>query len=211
MWRSLVGCFCSSSTGASIGEISRSKRPSSQARLARGCDSNPNASMSSRVMPRRLAIRSAASNWLGRSMSHDSARQLRSGPALAPRPTRLIASIPHAMPTSIAPAAIRPAIRWLACCPLPHWQSTVVAPTCSGRPAVSHAVRLMLLDCSPYCVTQPPMSCSTSPASMPAFSTTAFCTAPSSSVACSPDSHPLRLPIGLRVASTITGLPMGSG
>ena len=34
MWRSLVGCFCSSSTGASIGEISRSKRPSSQARLA---------------------------------------------------------------------------------------------------------------------------------------------------------------------------------
>ena len=38
---------------------------------------------------------------------------------------------------SIAPVAIRPAIRWLACWPLPHWQSTVVAPTCSGRPAVS--------------------------------------------------------------------------
>jgi hypothetical protein len=30
-------------------------------------------------------------------------------------------------------------------------------------------------------------------------------------VACSPDSHPARLPIGLRVASTITGLPMTSG
>jgi hypothetical protein len=27
-------------------------------------------------------------------------------------------------------------------------------------------------------------------------------------VACSPDNHPARLPIGLRVASTITGLPM---
>ncbi len=104
--------------------------------------------MSSRVMPRRLAIRSAAVNWSGRSMSQDSARQLRSGPALAPSPTRLIASMPQAMPTSIAPMAISPAIRWLACWPLPHWQSTVVAPTCSGKPAVSQAVRVMLLDCS---------------------------------------------------------------
>src|ERR1700722_10537742 len=65
--------------------------------------------MSARVMPRRLAMRSAASNWLGRSMSQDSARQLRSGPALAPSPTRLIASIPQAMPMSMAPAAISPA------------------------------------------------------------------------------------------------------
>jgi hypothetical protein len=30
-------------------------------------------------------------------------------------------------------------------------------------------------------------------------------------VACSPDNHPARLPMGLRVASTITGVPMGSG
>ncbi len=36
---------------------------------------------------------------------------------------------------SMAPAAIRPAIRWLACCPLPHWQSMVVAPACSGKPS----------------------------------------------------------------------------
>ncbi|COV68046.1 Uncharacterised protein [Mycobacterium tuberculosis] len=72
--------------------------------------------------------------------------------------------MPQAMPTSMAPAAINPAIRWLACWPLPHWQSTVVAPTCSGKPAVSQATRLMLLDCSPNWVTQPPMTCSTSPA-----------------------------------------------
>lgn len=32
-----------------------------------------------------------------------------------------------------------------------------------------------------------------------------LCTAPNNSVACSPDSHPLRLPMGLRVASTMTG------
>ncbi len=164
------------------------------------------------MIPRRFAIRSAAVNWSGMSMSHDSARiRDRSGPALAPRPTRLMASMPHAMPTSMAPEAISPAIRWLACCALPHWQSMVVAPTCSGRPAVSQATRVMLLDCSPYCVTQPPMACSTSAASMPARSTTAFCVAPSSSVACSPDSHPLRFPIGLRVASTMTGLPMEPG
>ncbi len=68
--------------------------------------------MSARVMPRRLAMRSAAVNWSGMSMSQDSARILeRSGPALAPRPTRLIASMPQAMPMSMAPAAISPAIR----------------------------------------------------------------------------------------------------
>ena len=58
---------------------------------------------------------------------------------------------------SMAPAAIRPAISRLACCPLPHWQSTVVAPACSGRPAISQATRVMLLDCSANCVTQPPI------------------------------------------------------
>ena len=143
------------------------------------------------------------------SRSQDCARIAeRSGPALAPRPTRLIASIPQAIPTSIAPVAINPAMRWLACWALPHWQSMVVAPTCSGSPAVSQATRVTLLDCSPYWVTQPPMTCSTCPGSIPALSTTALWTAPSSSVACSPDSQPLRFPIGLRVASTMTGLPM---
>jgi hypothetical protein len=48
-------------------------------------------------------------------------------------------------------------------------------------------------------------------ASMPAFSTSARWTAPSNSVACRPDSQPLRFPMGLRVASTMTGLPMRSG
>jgi hypothetical protein len=30
-------------------------------------------------------------------------------------------------------------------------------------------------------------------------------------VACRPDNHPFRLPMGLRVASTMTGLPIPSG
>jgi len=104
-----------------------------------------------------------------------------------------------------------PATSPLACRPLPHWQSTVVAPTCSGSPATNQPTRVMLLDCSPYCVTQPPITCSTWPASIPAFSTSAFCVAPNSSVACRPDNQPFRLPIGLRVASTMTGLPIPSG
>ena len=75
---------------------------------------------------------------------------------------------------SIAPVAISPAMRWLACWPLLHWQSTVVVLTSCGKPAVSHDTRVMSLDCSANCVTQPQMSCSTSPASIPAFSTSAF-------------------------------------
>jgi hypothetical protein len=54
---------------------------------------------------------------------------------------------------------VRPAINPFACWPLPHWQSTVIAPTCSGSPATSPQRRVMLLDCSPNCVTQPPTIC----------------------------------------------------
>src|SRR5439155_121797 len=46
---------------------------------------------------------------------------------LAPSPTLLMASTPQPMPMSMASAAMRPAIRWLACWAEPHWQSTVVA------------------------------------------------------------------------------------
>ena len=211
--RSDVGCFCSSSTGASIGLISRSNRPSAQACLALRCDSKPNWSMSSRVMPRRLAIRSAAVNWSGRSMSHDSGRRMLRGRDRRWRPARR-GSSPRCRtrcrcrwrpPRSARRSGGWPAgrcrtgsRRW--------WRRRARAD-----PATSQPTRVMLLDCSPNCVTQPPMICSTSPASMPAFSTRAFCTAPSSSVACRPDNHPFRLPIGLRVASTMTGLPIPPG
>jgi hypothetical protein len=46
------------------GTISRSKRPSSIARIARWWDSSANASMSSRVMSHFSAIISAPRNWL---------------------------------------------------------------------------------------------------------------------------------------------------
>ena len=64
------------STGASIGETSRSNRCSSQARLAFCWETSPRWSRSDQVRPRRLAIRSAAVNWSGMSISQDSARIL---------------------------------------------------------------------------------------------------------------------------------------
>jgi hypothetical protein len=74
------------------------------------------------------AMRSAAPNWSGMSQGKSSGLE-RPGPlnALAPRPTRLMASTPQAIPTSMASALIRLATKLLACWADPHWQSTVVA------------------------------------------------------------------------------------
>ena len=94
------------------------------------------------------------------------------------------------MTTSAAPEAMRPAPRLVACCDEPHWLSTVVAATVSGSPAVSHAVRAMLKDCSPTWVTQPPTTWSTSAGSMPDRSMRAFWTAPSRSAGCMVESPP---------------------
>ena len=47
--------------------------------------------------------------------------------ALAPSGMRLIVSTPQPMDASSAPAAIRLAAMWFACCDDPHWQSMVVA------------------------------------------------------------------------------------
>ncbi len=85
-------------------------------------------------------------------------------PTFARSGTRDIASTPQPTPTVIASAAIRPAIRWTACCPEPHWASRVRQPVWYGSPACSQAVLVMLFDCSPACVTQPPATCSTAAA-----------------------------------------------
>ena len=128
--RSSVGFPSSPTTGASMGTTSASNLPSAHARAAFCCDRSPRPSMSSRVMPRLFAIRSAARNWLGESQGHSGGRG-EPGPLtpLAPSGTRLIASTPQAMPMSIAPAMTRLATKLLACWPEPHWQSTVVAAT----------------------------------------------------------------------------------
>src|ERR1700683_3267089 len=129
-------------------------------------------------------------------------------PELDPRGTRLMASTPQATPTSIAPAAIKLLTKWLDCWEEPHWQSMVVAATSYGRPESNQAVRVTLKPCSPAGVTPPPTTCSTMEGSIPERLTTSAWAAPSMSAGRNPESHPLRLPIGVRTASTMTGLPM---
>src|SRR5213592_699708 len=90
------------------------------------------------------------------------------------------------------------------CCEEPHCRSTVVPGMVSGNPAASHALRPMLSDCSPIWETQPMMLSSISPGSTPALVTTSCITVASRSTGWMPANDPLRLPIGLRTASTIT-------
>ena len=195
-------------SAAFTGTVSRSKRPAAHAAPARSCERRPNASIRARVSPRRAAIRSAATNWFGRSMSQPSGRgEPTPVPTFARSGTRDIASTPQPMPTLIAPAAMRPAIRCTACCAEPHCASRVRQPVWYGSPACSQAVLVTLLDCSPACVTQPPATCSTAAASRPARSSSAVCAAPRISAACRPESAPPRRPIGVRTASTITAVP----
>lgn len=120
---------CSSSVvGTWTAYVSRLNRSSAQATAARSCEISPSESTFSRVSPRRRAMRSAASNWLGRSTFHSSGQGF-PGPCLEPLPsgTRDMASTPQLMPTSMTPAATMLATMWEACCEEPHWQSTVVA------------------------------------------------------------------------------------
>ena len=167
--------------------------------------------MSARVSPRRWAMRSAPTYWFGRSMDQEAGLGVPFSPprTAAPSGVRLIASTPHATPTSIASAAMSPAITCAACCAEPHWASSVRQPAVSGSPACSQAVRVMLPVCSPAWVTQPPATCSTADGSMPARSSRAVCAQPRISAGCMPDSMPLRLPIAVRAASTITAVPIG--
>ena len=119
----------------------------------------PNASRSARESPRRCAMRSAAT-ILARHVDVPGSRPGRArvspGRHVAPSGTRLIASTPHAIPTPIASAAISPVTRCAACCAEPHCASSVRQPVVCGSPACSQAVLVMLFDCSPAWVTQPP-------------------------------------------------------
>src|SRR4029450_10786697 len=59
------------------------------------------------------------------------------------------------------------AANWTACWEEPHWRSMVVAGTSSGSPAASQALRATFTDCSPIWDTQPMITSSTSPWSIP--------------------------------------------
>ena len=92
-------------------------------------------------------------------------------------------STPPPMTTSCTPAAICAAPKLTACWAEPHWRSTVVAGVSIGSPACSQALRVTLNICSPIWSTQPPITSSTSDASIPARSISAVNVRPSSSLA----------------------------
>ena len=208
-----VGLPSASTSGVSSVMYCPSKRPSSQARIARCWLRRPNLSVSSRVMPHLSAMRSAPSNCevisycskyvFGIGMPRPSS-------FLPPAPigTRLITSTPHASATSTTPPCTSAVARFVACWLEPHCVSTVVAGTLSGSPADSHAVRVRLNACSPTWLTQPPTIWPTSDGSMPVRSMIAFWTWLSTSAGCMVDRPPFRLPMGVRTASTITTLLM---
>jgi len=92
---------------------------------------------------------------------------------LVPIGTRPIDSTPAAMTMSYTPAITPCAAKWIACWLDPHWRSTVVPQTLSGKPAARAALRPTLIACSPTWVTQPMITSSTSAGSMEFRSTSA--------------------------------------
>src|SRR5215211_2719869 len=86
----------------------------------------------------------------------------------------------------------------------------VVAGTSSGSPAASQALRATFTGCSPIWDTQPMITSSTSPGSIPDRSTSARSATAPRSTACTPANPPLRRPTGVRTAPTTTGSSPGS-
>src|SRR5215469_8747890 len=181
------------------------------ARAARSCDSSPKWSVSSRVTPYLLAIRSAPSNWLVNSKCSKYLRVIglpmpACTPAIASEPigNRLMFSTPQASTTSSAPDEIRLAPRLTANWLDPHCESIVEQATSGERPAVSHAVRVTLKACAPTLLMHPPITWPTAAGATFARLRTSAITCASISVGCALDSAPFFLPIGDRPASTIT-------
>ena len=216
VWVVPVGLPSSSRSGASMGTTWPAKRSSAQAWAARCWEARPKASVSSRVMPHLLGDALGPLELRGELVLAevglgDRARRGRASWTSSSRSgLRLIDSTPQAMATSTTPPATRAVARLVACWDEPHWVSTVVAATSRGSPALSQAVRVMLNDCSPTWLTQPPMTWPTSAGSMPVRSTRAASTRESSSAGWTLARPPLRRPMGVRTASTMTTSDMGA-
>ncbi len=125
-------------------------------------------------------------------------------PPFDPIGTRDIDSTPAETTTSSCPDQIAAAALKFACIDEPHWRSTVVPATVSGQPATSGTIRPMFQPCSPIWVTQPSCTSSTSAGSRSLRSTSPLSTWAASSSARMDESEPFRLPIGERIASTMS-------
>src|SRR5215218_7940109 len=120
--------------------------------------------------------------------------------------TRPIDSTPAATTMSYAPETTPWAAKLIACWLLPHWRSTVVPGTDSGKPAPSSALRVMFAAWSPSCVTAPAMTSSICAGSTPVRVTSSFRLWASRSTGRTSCSAPpaLPFPTGVRTAPTIT-------
>src|SRR5207253_1531649 len=78
---------------------------------------------------------------------------------------------------SLNAAVAHCAAKWMACCPEPHWRSTVVPGTVMGRTEESTTPRPRFPDCAPTWPTQPKMTSSTAAGSILLRWTRAFTTA----------------------------------
>ena len=123
--------------------------------------------------------------------------------ALASIGTIAMFSTPAAITMSCVPESTACAAKCSACWDDPHARLIVVPGTCSGKPAESHAVRPMTPACGPSWLTQPMRTSSTAPGSMPVRSTRAFSACAPRSAGCTSASAPLRVPTGVRTASTM--------
>jgi hypothetical protein len=175
----------------------------------------PKRSVSSRVMPHFSAMRSAPSNWdvisywpkyvFGIGTPRPSFLRL-----FEPIGIRLMISTPHAMATSTTPEPTSDVARLVACWLEPHCVSTVVLAVerQPGRqPRGAGDVEALLADLA-HAATDHLADLG---GSMPGRSTTADCTAASRSAGCMVDRPPLRLPMGVRTASTMTTTHLGRG
>ena len=155
------------------GMISRSNRPSSVARVASAWERTPSSSSSARGISHLSAIISAESPWLTRSKRSSSAGDIAEPcSCITEKPSAKemwpMCSTPPPIATSCTPEAIRAAAKLIPCWAEPHWRSTVVAGTSTGRPASSQALRPMFIPCSPNCWTHPQITSPTSAGSTPA-------------------------------------------
>jgi hypothetical protein len=115
----------------------------------------------------------------------------------------LMLCTPPATTRSWVPLITPCAAKCTACCDDPHWRSTVVPGTSSGRPAASQQVRAMSPACGPIVSTHPKTTSSTAAGSMPVRSTTPLIAWAPRSAGWTPDKPPPRLPTGVRTVSTM--------
>ena len=150
-----LGGWCAGRTVSSVervdaaatGTISVANAPDSPAAAASRCDRAANSSSSSRSKPHFAAMSSAQTPWLTRpvGVARAHARAVRVGARRARADRHAAHRLDAAGDDDVGRPASTPCAAKCAACWLdPHCRSIVVPGTCSGKPAASTALRVML-------------------------------------------------------------------